>query len=721
LGFSLGPAEAGGLLIQQVLPEGPAARAGLQVGDRLLAVNGRGIRDRKEYDRAASAFRRNTPQSLTLERSGVRFEQTVYPGMPFPAWTFALNVLTVGLYFLLTGIAALRFHLDVRGRLLWAFSLAVAAEFALPNEAVLTTWVGKSAALAFTLLTGLQMGLDLHLASLIPDRPPWLQRMSRIVQGYYAAGALFALQAALPLFWEEFLEQPFWWSQEASEHLLFNIGLPFWALAISVLLATRFVTYPERTGRMQAGTVLLGQLPWAALVVWVASYDLLGLPRPVVPENVWPLVGITYPIAVFVAIFRHHLFDLERVVRRALVYGSLTTVLVLAFYAAIGAGGLLFAGVVDAESSQPSLWLVSGATLLLGLLFNPLRQRLEAWIDERFFPERSQLRRQVIELASELPAQGKLARMGEHLTQEIGRIFMAQSATVWLAAAKGGQLLSLATTRPSSGELEMTHLIAPEDPGLRFLAQNGRPCEVKQLLDRGTSLAKRLREENATWLVPLVVQDRLLGVILIGPRVDGRPYTAEELELLELLAQHAATVLENARLFDSATYESLTGLYRREAILEVLDREWSRAQRYDRPLSVVLVDLDRFKEINDRYGHLAGDAVLQRLAHELKSVLRDSDFIGRYGGEEFLIVLPETPLAGARQFAEKIRDYISKIEIPLESGVSIRLTLSAGIAGRESVPGALRARALLAAADEALYAAKHRGRNRVEAASVEIQ
>src|SRR5690606_3295480 len=102
------------------------------------------------------------------------------------------------------------------------------------------------------------------------------------------------------------------------------------------------------------------------------------------------------------------------------------------------------------------------------------------------------------------------------------------------------------------------------------------------------------------------------------------------------------------------------------AILEILDREWNRSQRYDRPLAIVIADLDRFKAVNDRYGHLGGDLVLQRVAAELKSQLRETDFIGRFGGEEFLMVLPETTLEGARSFAEKARRRVEQLEIRLE-------------------------------------------------------
>jgi diguanylate cyclase (GGDEF)-like protein len=207
--------------------------------------------------------------------------------------------------------------------------------------------------------------------------------------------------------------------------------------------------------------------------------------------------------------------------------------------------------------------------------------------------------------------------------------------------------------------------------------------------------------------------------LLVGSKRDRGRFVAEELELLNLLAHHAATVFENARLFDSATFEGLTGLYRREAVLEILDREWNRSHRYDRPLAVAVADLDNFKSVNDRFGHLGGDQVLQRVAAELRALLRETDFIGRFGGEEFLIVLPETTLEGALVFAEKVRARVEEAPFAMEGGRTLRITLSLGVASRAEVRGdhRIRGRALIAAADEALYEAKNAGRNRVRAAS----
>ncbi|MGH9360359.1 MAG: GGDEF domain-containing protein, partial [Thermoanaerobaculia bacterium] len=188
------------------------------------------------------------------------------------------------------------------------------------------------------------------------------------------------------------------------------------------------------------------------------------------------------------------------------------------------------------------------------------------------------------------------------------------------------------------------------------------------------------------------------------------------LELLDLLSHHVATVFENARLFESATYESLTGLLRREAILEQLERELDRALRYKRPLTIAMADLDHFKEVNDRHGHLAGDALLKRVAQVAAAGLRSTDAIGRYGGEEFLLVLPETDLGGAGAVAEKIRSMVQRATVPLEDGSVAGATISIGLAALEEFgprEARITARDLLAEADRSLYEAKNGGRNRV--------
>lgn len=705
--------------ILEVVPGGPADRAGIVVDDVLLAIDGQPLRESADYDRLASGFERGRPIVLEIARLERRLELRAVPGMPFGWSDFALSALACLLYLALGLIAALQRSDDLRATLLAAFCFAVAFELALPYHLALglDTAAGLLSHLGFTLITGVQFGLDLHLATVLPTTPAWLSRRRWVVPTYYLTGIAIAGLAAVSVAGTALGAESWTPLAEASEELLNNWLLPVWAIAVASIIGRRALRHPDPRGRLQAGLVLLGVLPWVGVVLfdWLQTAfdpDYVGL-----SQSVWNYALLAYPVAVFVAIFLYRLFDLELVVRKSLLYGGLTTLLVLGFYALVGGIGALFARQFG-DQGVP-LWVLSTAGLSMGLLFNPLRSRLKRQIDRRLFPERLALRTRLISLASELPAQGKLPRMGEHLAHELARTFAVSPVTVWIATPPQGQLIQLAASEAAETDLELTALVGGDDPAVQLLTQAGRPLPTAQLAAASAPMAQRLRSARAELVAPLLAQERLIGLLTVGKKRDEQRWAAEELELLTLVGHHVATVFENARLFDSATFEGLTGLYRREALLEILDREWSRSQRYARPLAVALADLDHFKEVNDQHGHLTGDVVLQRVAAELRGLLRETDFIGRYGGEEFLYVLPETTLEGGRQFAEKVRQRIERLEIPTESGKAVRVTVSIGVAARDGArdDGRARARALLAAADEALYAAKRDGRNRIAVAA----
>jgi diguanylate cyclase (GGDEF)-like protein len=147
---------------------------------------------------------------------------------------------------------------------------------------------------------------------------------------------------------------------------------------------------------------------------------------------------------------------------------------------------------------------------------------------------------------------------------------------------------------------------------------------------------------------------------------------------------------------------------------EVIDAELRRARRSQLPVSMMLFDLDHFKQINDRYGHLCGDAVLAEMGRCMRDVLRGSDLKCRYGGEEFLVLLPETPLSGARRVAETLRREIAERPI-LWAGHTLHCTASFGLT--QALPGETSIQALVGRADIALYRAKEEGRNCVRIAS----
>lgn len=183
---------------------------------------------------------------------------------------------------------------------------------------------------------------------------------------------------------------------------------------------------------------------------------------------------------------------------------------------------------------------------------------------------------------------------------------------------------------------------------------------------------------------------------------------------LKLVRLQRELVSKNKLLEQLSTTDPLTGLRNRRYLTEVLSVEFLRAKRYRMPLSVVMADIDHFKAVNDRHGHAAGDAVLEAVGGILRRRLRGSDHGGRYGGEEFLMVLANSEAEGAATFAERLRQEVEATELGGESGSAISVTLSLGIATlspAHQTPGDL-----VSDADEAMYRAKQAGRNRIEAA-----
>lgn len=214
-------------------------------------------------------------------------------------------------------------------------------------------------------------------------------------------------------------------------------------------------------------------------------------------------------------------------------------------------------------------------------------------------------------------------------------------------------------------------------------------------------------------VVPLKIGSRLVGVVS-AQSYQPYAYSDTDLELLELLGANAAIAVENARLFDEvqelAVTDPLTGLYNRRKLIELGEPEFNRSQRYERELSAVMVDCDDFKQVNDTYGHTVGDQVLRRLAELCTATLRRSDILARYGGDEFMVIMPETSSASALKAAERLRRNVSSAAFETNAG-SLAFSISVGVASLNKSCKTLAQ--LLERADYASYVSKDSGGNRV--------
>jgi len=212
--------------------------------------------------------------------------------------------------------------------------------------------------------------------------------------------------------------------------------------------------------------------------------------------------------------------------------------------------------------------------------------------------------------------------------------------------------------------------------------------------------------------MPLLAKNRVTGVLLLTRQ--RKEFSSNEVRLVRILCNQASIAVENARVYGAveqmAVTDGLTGLYNRRYFQEALERELSRADRGGGHLALLLLDIDHFKLLNDTYGHAMGDAVLKKMATVLHETLRKGDVLARFGGEEFVVLLPQSTYEGAQEFAQRVWKAVGSARIH-PGGRGHRVTVSVGWA---LLPDdADNAGALIEAADRALYHAKESGRDRV--------
>jgi len=316
----------------------------------------------------------------------------------------------------------------------------------------------------------------------------------------------------------------------------------------------------------------------------------------------------------------------------------------------------------------------------------------------------------------------------ERILEELNRVVPYDSASVLLN---------------HNGEMEIVGARGFNDSriikGLRFAISDDRPNKIvyvtkePYILDDAPEKYPAFRDEPHNhirgWMgIPLLIRDHLIGMLALDSEEIGR-FDENHARLASAFGDQVAIALENTRLFEEtrrlATIDSLTGLLNRRHFMELTRHEFQRATRYSKHLSIMMLDIDHFKRINDTYGHLIGDQVLQRVASICQENLRSADISGRYGGEEFVFLLPETPLKRpddktvdtseldplpAQSVAERLRQKVAETSITTEFG-KLSVTVSLGVA--EYSASITDIEKVIDLADRALLQAKSQGRNRV--------
>ena len=223
-------------------------------------------------------------------------------------------------------------------------------------------------------------------------------------------------------------------------------------------------------------------------------------------------------------------------------------------------------------------------------------------------------------------------------------------------------------------------------------------------------------KSNACIIAPLICQNRVVGILNLADKIGAEHYTPEDITLVELFRQLIGASIGNIKLFEKTQHQAmtdgLTGLANHKTFYEILEKELRRLQRYGEFLSVIMIDIDNLKPINDNHGHRAGDLAIKHVSKKILSCSRKSDTAARYGGDEFAVILPNTSLADAVTAAERMVSSVAKSVVMWEKQ-KLNLSISVGVGQYDSGSGPEQ---ITKKSDEALYAAKLAGKNTVKVA-----
>ncbi len=325
---------------------------------------------------------------------------------------------------------------------------------------------------------------------------------------------------------------------------------------------------------------------------------------------------------------------------------------------------------------------------------------------------------QILQIGRTMSAILNLDELVNFIVHKASGIIAAEKASLMFIDKKTGELVIKAAKGMDKDVIKKTKIkLGNAIAGM--VAQQGEPMLVKNI-EKDVRFKRKTspKYKSKSFLsLPLKIKNEVTGVLNITDKIPTPTdiFTEDDLKILSVIIHQAAIAIENAKLYETVTClsitDSLTGIFNHRYFQERLTQEINRTQRYHSPLSLIMLDIDSFKEYNDTYGHLSGDKALKDLTDILRGSIRKVDVAARYGGEEFTIILAETNMQGAKVLAEKIRKATEKHFFTKEKDKpQVQLTVSIGIAEYKKD---LSKKDFIERADIALYQAKREGKNKV--------
>lgn len=489
------------------------------------------------------------------------------------------------------------------------------------------------------------------------------------------------------------------------DFILAGIVIPYLVIIIRILFR-RYRHSEDAIDRNKTAYLIAG---WSILLVvsYITPFTpaLSGLPIDHI-GNLINAVIIAYTIS------RFRLLDIRLVMRRSVAFAL----------AVIPVAGLFILGIWVMFNFYPSLpfysilLLTVSLILLLAVVAIPLRHPMQTLVDRIFYRETYDYRQTLISFTSKMGNMLNIEELAKEMLQTLSKaIHIPWSVLLFEDPGSGFFTIQFAYPESSDKSGDQFRLFF-DSPIVTWLQKEANVFHLRQIDSAPQFKAlwetekQSLIDSHLELLCPLKSHGKIVGILGLSKKRSNRIFTQEDIDLVISVANQAGVIVENAQLYSQAQKwsitDGLTKLYNHRYMHECLDKEIARCKRFGSTFSLVMIDIDFFKTFNDAYGHLAGDDVLAGIAKCIQNSIRNVDTAFRYGGEEFLVILPETLTEGAFLVAERIRQRIEQKEFVGR----VSVTASLGIASWP-VDGMTKEE-ILDSADRALYTAKETGRNK---------
>ncbi|MFC1510179.1 diguanylate cyclase [Candidatus Omnitrophota bacterium] len=447
--------------------------------------------------------------------------------------------------------------------------------------------------------------------------------------------------------------------------------------------------------------------------------------------NYYPITILTvafYSLSMTYTIFRYDFFEISIVFEKSIVYTVLITFISIVYLTLVILFEKLFQ--VFFGYSSPSISILLAFSL--GILFIPLKSKVEKMIHQTFLTatpfeiaeQKEQLSKDialrkniVLDTINYLSSILDLDLLLSKVLEESMKSIQAERGVLlfYTGAEENKHLEVILSRNIKYNETEdykailndavLDHIHTQKSP-LLFV-----PHDEKHNLEFGCDLQKH--GISSALCAPVRLGEEILGVVVLDSKSTELIFNNEDVWVVDLILNHAGIAIQNAKLYKRAIFDGLTELYNRTFFETYVNKTIHEAHRYKNALSLLIIDIDFFKDFNDTYGHQTGDIVLKKISNILKNSVRKSDVAARYGGDEFVMLLTETNIEGAGVFAERLRKSVENADIIVQVDNKkeiLKATLSIGIT---ELTDQINVGQLMELVDKALYRAKQQGRNQI--------